>query len=245
MTKIAIYLTGTTYPEIRYSYGDFEDWFARGLTKFGVQTVTCDVRKEEYPALDQVDGIVVTGSPASVVTDPEPWVEPLKKHLRTVLESDIPTLGVCFGHQILATAAGARVEPHALTREIGTVELSLTKAGEDHPLFQDIPVQFRAQETHEDVVTGLPPGLGIEILAENPHNPYQALAYSNNAFSVQFHPEITADIMHAYLQIYGKKLVKTGELSSEEYEEIKQGIRETSTGDTVFRNFCRIVSARL
>lgn len=239
--KIAIYLAGSTYTEIIYRYGDFEDWFARGINAQGFETVTVDVTRGERADLDEIDGIIITGSPASVCTDPAPWVSGMLDHLQDILTIDFPTLGACFGHQVLAAAAGCKVEPHPISRELGTVQLIQTNAGQEHPLFRDIPEQFKVQETHEDIVSDVPNSAKIQVLAGNDYNPYQALSYSDHIFSVQFHPEITADIMQAYIDIYGKKMVESGEMSSAAHRAIQKNVEESTTGENIFRNFCDII----
>ncbi len=241
LLKIAIYLPGQTLPEIRIRYGDFEDWFAAKLVAQHVTTVTYDVRRGEYADLDEIDALIVTGSAASVCTNPEDWVAPLLEHLRMVLNRNMPALGVCFGHQALAKAAGATVAPHPVRREIGTTQLQLTEMGKNHPLFHKISPEFIAQETHEDVVAKIPADNSIIALAGNAHNPYQALAYSSKVFSVQFHPEITGPIMQEYLKIYGEKLIQEGEMDPETLDTLIMNVTETDTGEILLHNFLNIV----
>lgn len=241
LLKIALYLPGQTRPEIRVRYGDFEDWFAANLVRQRVTTRTFEVRKGQFPDLKSIDAIIVTGSASSVCTEPDPWVSSLQNHLQTVLQEDIPALGVCFGHQVLAAAAGATVSPHPTGREMGTTELHLTDEGKTHQLFRGISADFQAQETHEDVVTQLPETSEISVLAENDHNPYQALAYSRKIFSVQFHPEISASIMRAYLSGYGKSLVQKNEMDQAKLDERFQNVKETNTGEVLLKNFIEIV----
>lgn len=52
--------------------------------------------------LDQVDGVVLTNGPG----DPQA-LRPLVERLRAVLAANLPTFGVCLGHQLLALCAGA------------------------------------------------------------------------------------------------------------------------------------------
>lgn len=234
---VAVYQAGNTYAEISNEFGDFDRWFIDAIVRHGARTTVVDVREKNYPSLKRIDGLMVTGSPASVCTDPPEWTTSLLDHLREVMAKDIPALGVCYGHQAFARAAGGEVQRHHETREIGTVSLSLTPAGKRHPLFRGIPGTFKAQETHEDVVTALPGSGGVQVLAENSHNSYQALAFSANVFSVQFHPEITADIMRAYMRIYGNKMMRKGELTRREFAALRENIEETETGNTVIGNF--------
>jgi len=232
--RVALYITGSTKPEIRYRYGDFEDWFAAFLTPYGVETTTFDVRKGKYPDITAVDGIIITGSSASVCTNPPDWVPVFITHLQDIIDSGIPTLGVCFGHQILAAAAGGVVEPHPDGRESGPTELQKTTLGKSDRLFQDIPEKFRVNMTHEDVVVRSPNG---RVLAYNDYNGFQAIRYSDTIQSVQFHPEFTAAIMEQYTRVYHSGRSGVNDSTGEE-----QGTsKESSVGRTILANFVNIL----
>jgi len=239
--EIAIYLTGTTYPSIREKHGDFDSWFAREVRKHNGASRIVDVRNESFPDLRTVDGIIITGSPASVYTNPPHWTSSFIGHLQDVLDHNVPTLGVCYGHQVLATAAGADVLPHPESREIGTVQLRLTEQGKRHPLFRGISSPFTVQETHEDVVVRLPDELSVQVLAGNTHNEYQALAYSDTVFGVQFHPEITKDIMADYLHIYGTKMLESGDLTRQQFQSLTESIHDAESGSRVIGNFIDLI----
>lgn len=238
---IGIYVTGKTYPDIRMQYGDFENWFTDGIVEHGIVTKTFDAQQGEFAAPDEVNGIIITGSSTSVCTEPEPWIGCLVSNLRLLLDTGLPMLGVCFGHQALASAAGARVTPHPVSRELGTTKLYLTDDGLHSPLFRDIPENFLAQETHEDVVSDISGNPEITVLAGNQHNQYQALQYRKDTFSVQFHPEITLPVMEQYLRIYGGKGLKEGWLTKEEYTRLEDNLAEIETGTILLRNFAIIV----
>jgi GMP synthase (glutamine-hydrolysing) len=99
-------------------------------------------------------------------------------------------LGVCFGHQLLARALGARVERHPRGPESGTVEVELTEAGAADPLFAGLPRRLAVQHGHEDHVAELP--RGAALLASNAHTLVQAFAHGPHIRAVQFHPEFDA-----------------------------------------------------
>jgi GMP synthase (glutamine-hydrolysing) len=132
-----------------------------------------------------VDGVVVTGSRSSVYGS-APWVDPLVEWVRAAVEDhDLPALGVCFGHQVLATALGGRVE-HMGAYEIGYREID--REGED-PLLAGVDDRFLAFTTHQDTVTELPPG--ATRIAANDHG-VQGFRLGS-AWGVQFHPEYDRD----------------------------------------------------
>ncbi|MDZ7700601.1 MAG: type 1 glutamine amidotransferase, partial [Halobacteriales archaeon] len=134
----------------------------------------------ELPAGFDYDGVVVTGSKASVYWD-EPWIDDLLDWTAEAVDRGLPHLGVCYGHQVLAEALGGTVE-HMGDYEIGYHEVR--RVGES-TLLGDLPERFVVFTTHQDAVTELPPG--AEPIAEN--------EYSNHGFergdvfTVQFHPE--------------------------------------------------------
>lgn len=108
----------------------------------------------------------------------------------TVLASGIPFGGICLGAQILARVLGARVWPHPEGRvEIGYTPVEPTAAGAD--LFDGPMKMF---QWHRD---GFDLPAGAQLLATNEHFPQQAFRHEN-AYGVQFHPEVTPDIMRRW-----------------------------------------------
>jgi GMP synthase (glutamine-hydrolysing) len=138
-----------------------------------------DVTAGEVPSTYDYDGVVITGSRASVYWD-EPWIQSLLTWVDAAVDRQLPMLGVCYGHQVLAEALGGRVEDMG-EYEIGyrTVE---HRGGE---LFEGIDDRFTVFTTHSDAVVELPPG--AELLAENDYGIHAFR--KNHAFGVQFHPE--------------------------------------------------------
>ncbi|MFW6436523.1 MAG: type 1 glutamine amidotransferase [Halococcoides sp.] len=134
----------------------------------------------ELPAIDGIDGCVVTGSRASVYWD-EPWIDPLADWIADAVASGCPTLGVCFGHQIVAEALGGTVEP------IGEYEIgyrTVDRVG-DADVLAGLDREFLVFTTHSDRVTELPPG--ARPIARNDYGNHGFACGS--ARTVQFHPE--------------------------------------------------------
>lgn len=194
-SRIGIIKTGTTHPRLRSIFGDFEKWFQDSVGH--AHFTTYDVAGgEKPPAIDACDGFIVTGSPA-MVTEKAAWSENLKPWLVQLVDQSRPLLAVCYGHQLLAEALGGEAGWHPKGREIGTVAVNLTQAGKEDPLLGGLSDTFSAQVTHAQSALVLPPG--AILLASNDYEPHQAYRVGSQAWSVQFHPEFTADIMRGYI----------------------------------------------
>jgi GMP synthase (glutamine-hydrolysing) len=186
---LLIVQTGTTA-----LHGDYPRWFERAL---GLSMPVCRAHLGEPlgPALDahRPSGIIVSGSPLSV-TAPQPWMDELGSDLLAAGARGTPVLGVCFGHQLLARAAGGEVIVNPRGREIGTVRAQLTAAGRRDPLFAWAEGgEIEVQATHLDAVARLPPG--ATVLASNENSAAQAFRLSETVAGVQFHPELWAEAM--------------------------------------------------
>ncbi len=196
MTKrILLLKTGSTHSAIKNRFGDFEDWFLQALEPQNVQVV--NAVSATLPDTNGFDGIVITGSPA-MVTDREPWSEQLAEWLATRAHDQLPILGVCYGHQLLAHALGGTVDWHPQGREIGTTTIHLTDAGRNDPLLGTLPAAFVAQVTHAQRVCQLP--TNAVLLAGNAYESHHAFRLGEATWGLQFHPEFSADIMRAYVQ---------------------------------------------
>lgn len=133
--------------------------------------------------LDVCDAAIITGSRASVYDGAE-WVENLFYAVRVLDKLNIPTLGICFGFQVVAEALGGKVR-RGESFEEGFTAITVTQEGSESVLFKSLPKTFFVYQSHGDVAA-LPKA--SVILANNPHS---LQAYSLRNFScVQFHPEI-------------------------------------------------------
>ena len=187
--RLLVVQTGTTT-----LHGDYPRWFEHALG-FEMPVVRAHAGERLGPAMDRLrpQGIIVTGSPLSV-TEPATWMQDLGADLLRVGARGTPVLGVCFGHQLLARAAGGDVVLNPAGREIGTVRVSLTPAGRKDVLFAWAHGDAIAvQATHMDAVDPLP--AGATVLASNENTAAQAFRLSETVAAVQFHPELWAEAM--------------------------------------------------
>lgn len=144
----------------------------------------------DFAALDvfSPDLLVVMGGPMGVYeTGEHPWLAAEIEAIRTRLAADRPTLGVCLGSQIVATALGASVYSGPV-REVGFAPLTLTGEGTASPLRHVGGVDVL--HWHGDTFD-LP--VGVELLAGTAGYPHQAFARGRNLLALQFHAEMGED----------------------------------------------------
>jgi GMP synthase (glutamine-hydrolysing) len=133
--------------------------------------------------------IVLSGGPASVYAENAPRVDP------GIFELGVPTLGICYGMQLMAQELGGRVERTGAS-EFGKTELR----AEEGELFHDLPGEQTVWMSHRDSVTA--PPAGSRIVAGSPSTPIAAFEdRARRLYGVQFHPEV----VHTP---YGQELLK-------------------------------------
>jgi GMP synthase (glutamine-hydrolysing) len=184
--KVLLVRTGRPHPPVEARLGGFDAWFAGGLGP-GVALTVADARAP-LPSPVPYDGVLLTGSLSSV-TAWTPWMEATALWALAAARRR-PVLGVCFGHQLLGRALGARVIRNPRGPEAGTAVVHLTGEGLADPLLAGLPRALLAHQAHQDVVASLPPG--ARRLAWNEQTPVQAFAAGDAIRAVQFHPEFDA-----------------------------------------------------
>jgi GMP synthase (glutamine-hydrolysing) len=240
MQSVLILKAGTAAPSVRMVAGDYDRWFTLALGLEGKQFRVVHAEQGEHlPArMRDFDAILVTGSPRSV-TELAPWMLRMCEFLRDAADRRVPVLGVCFGHQLLGHAYGARVRKSPSGREIGTVSCELTPEGRADPLFEGVPARFEVQATHEDVVEDAP--RAIELLASNAHSHNQAFRAGRTVRAVQFHPELDAPTMKALVEARTQKLEAEARARGEDpvtrMRALYAGIRPTPFGRRILENF--------
>jgi GMP synthase-like glutamine amidotransferase len=120
--------------------------------------------------------------------DAHPWLRSQSELFGGLIEQGTPTLGVCLGAQILASAAGS-VLRRLPDPEIGWLNVTLTPDGEADPLLSSLPNRFTAFQWHSYEFTAPP---GAVPLASSPAC-LQEFRAGDVAWAIQFHPEVTRD----------------------------------------------------
>jgi GMP synthase-like glutamine amidotransferase len=113
------------------------------------------------------------------------------KLLEQALAFGVPLLGICLGSQLIAKALGARVY-QSPSKEIGWERVRFTAAAADDPVFSGFASSTTFFHWHEETFD-LPSG--AEWLAYSEKCRHQAFRYGRSAYGVQFHPEITPEMI--------------------------------------------------
>jgi GMP synthase (glutamine-hydrolysing) len=120
--------------------------------------------------------LILSGGPASVYAEGAPEIDP------AVFELGVPTLGICYGMQLMAQRLGGRVDRAA--GEFGKATLRLRGA-----LGRDLPEEQVAWMSHRDSVVAAP--AGAEVTASSDATPIAAFEDEGRAlYGIQFHPEV-------------------------------------------------------
>ena len=171
-----------------------------------------DVRRpalgDPLPAdLSGYAGVVIFGGPMSA-NDTHGYIREETDFSARVLAEARPLLGICLGAQIMARALGARVSPHQEGRcEIGYYPLSPTDAGK---ALLDWP--SHVYHWHSE---GFDLPQGAALLATGQTFPNQAFRYGSNAYGLQFHPEVTREMMSVWIVRGAHRLALPGAQAGE------------------------------
>ena len=157
---------------------------------------------DAIPGLDRFDGLWIMGGSMNVWDEQEyPWLVEEKQLVREAVQRQrLPFLGICLGHQLLADALGGKAEP-AERHEIGLFPITATAAGEDHPLLSGLPQPSLWVNVHRAEITR--PPIGATVLARSEACDNHVMQVGQNAFSVQFHPEVCEHTVEEWMKIPG------------------------------------------
>ncbi|ELY64373.1 type 1 glutamine amidotransferase [Natronococcus jeotgali] len=189
-----------------------------------------DITQGELPETYAFDGAVVTGSRTSVYWEEE-WIAATKEWVEEAIARDVPFIGVCWGHQLLADVLGGTVEDMG-AYEVGYSEIERSGGSR---LFEGISSEFTAFTSHADEVSALPDG--AEPLAANDYSNHGFR--KDRVFGVQFHPE--------YDRKTARELVHRKDLSDERRDSVLAEITDENyqsacEAKLVFENFLEYVA---
>ena len=219
-------------PDLAKRRGDFDQWFARrfGWPVDSFQVIDA-VGGQALPAPDTIDALIISGS-AHTLTDYADWSVRATAWVELVLSHGTPTLGVCYGHQMIGEILGGQVGINPRGREVG---VHLVDKRTDDPLFEGLPDRFPVIQTHRDAVLRVPDG--ANVIARSELCDIQALAIGDHVRTIQWHPEFDAEIIRYYIR--ARSSLIDGELGRGTSERILSHVREVDSGAIIVRNFMR------
>ena len=190
LPRLGILACDRVWEPLRSRHGDYAALYAGLLRETGAafQLVEFAVFEGDFPAQPtDCDAWLISGSRASVF-EGHAWIADAMEFVRAAHAAQVPQLGVCFGHQLLAQALGGRTERAACGWGLGNIELSV-RPGAGVPL----PPRLRLYMAHQDQVVALPPD--AECLASTTHCENAMFRLGRYVLGVQPHPEFSGELM--------------------------------------------------
>ena len=168
--------------------GDYDEMYGALLPGMDVKPYyVCD---GIFPSdINECDSWLIGGSRSSAYED-KPWIQNLLSLTREILQNQIPLIGICFGHQLIALAAGGEVRRSEGGWTLGNYEFEILK----HPSHAEFTNgQFRMLMLCQDQVTKLPDQ--ASLFASNNRCPNAGYLLSDHCISMQGHPEFTSSYL--------------------------------------------------
>ena len=210
-----------------------------GLNSSEVKFINILNKKCEIPQFSDINlyrAVVLGGSGQVNISDWSPQIKKLilriKPFMRQVIKIDIPTLNICFGHQLVSFMFGGGVKADQNQAETGTHKILLNDQGKKSLLFKNIPASFYAVEGHKDSVTKLPQD--AVLLASSDRCHVQAYRIKNNIYGLQFHPELDKQGMKYRISLFPSYA------KGKDLDEFLKDYKQTSFAAKVLKNFSDI-----
>ena len=164
--------------------------------------------EEEIPNLNDYSAIIILGGPMNVYEERKyPFLKKENSSIKEALKINKPMLGICLGAQIIARAAGAKVYP-AKRKEIGWFTIDLTIEGREDNVFKGLERQFNVFQWHGDTFD-IP--TESSKLATSNLIPNQAFSIGKTTYALQFHLEVTKQMISEWVNRYANELASLKE----------------------------------
>jgi len=192
MIKLGVLNAGPVLPEIRHIYSDYAQIFGHMLRCFDFQIESWKVYESHFPnTITQCDAWLISGSKFGVYEN-HPWIPTLEEFIRDCHANNLPLIGVCFGHQIIAQALGGTVEKFREGWGVGWAPF----------FFLDQTIYLNSW--HQDQVVIVPEG--AHVLGHNSFCENAFISYGENTFSLQAHPEFDHDFIRHLIKYRGSEV---------------------------------------
>ncbi len=145
---------------------------------------------------EECDAYLITGSRHSVLDADKLWINQLQNFIVRVNKAMIKTIGICFGHQIMAVALGGKVERADCGWQIGVHRTNILK---QQPFMRPFESPFHVAMLCEDQVVCVDES--ATVLAETAQCEFAMLQYNHHMLGMQGHPEFNQAFAKASLNV--------------------------------------------
>ena len=225
---IGLLLCDDVQTQFQPEHGHYPDMFQALLEQHDptLQIITYRALDGQLPEnTNDCDGWIISGSRHSV-NDPFPWISALEAFVKQLYTDGQKTVGICFGHQLMAKALGGTVTKSDKGWGIGVSENTLIQQPDwMHPA-PEWPGTLRLLVSHQEQVRHLPES--ASLLASSDFCPYYMVTYSDHFLSIQGHPEFTKAYMEAL--IHSRKKVMPRSVTQKGIQSIRQPVDSSVTG---------------
>jgi len=151
----------------------------------------------QLPELEDIDWLIIMGGPMGVYEEDKfPWLKAEKNFIKKAIENNKVILGICLGAQLIAEVLGAKVFPNKY-KEIGWFNVKASEEAKNNALFDFFPEESVVFHWHGDTFE-LPQG-AVHI-AETEVCKNQAFVYNERIIGLQFHIEMTENLLNGMLE---------------------------------------------
>lgn len=195
-----------------------------------IEMAVYDLTSDQFPVdLTACDGYLITGSQFSAY-DNIPWINKAKLLIKDLYQAKVPTVGICFGHQLIAESLGGKVSK-AIDKGWGVGVHSWNIKDEEIWMSENTPSSFSLRVSHQDQVTTLPPN--TKIIASSDFCPIASAQTSEHFLSFQGHPEFSKDYTKALIS---KRVERIGkEVSDQAVKSLKEEVDSATVGAWIVR----------
>ena len=196
--KLGILQCDDVSPELQGQFGHYPEMFTKSLG-----AVEPSLLFEVFPVYQGVfpespetcDAWLITGSKSGVY-DKKSWISPLEDFVRQLYQKNIKTLGICFGHQLIAQALGGEVRKSKKGWGLGLTRQTIVQT---RSWMTEQPGTLDLLVLHQDQVITVP-GEG-EVLFNSDFCPNFGIQYGECFLSVQGHPEFSREYLTALINL--------------------------------------------
>ncbi len=212
--KIGLLLCDHLNPKIADGIGDYTELYPAVFSPVDIDLRVYEAAAGQLPEdSSECQGWIISGSIKSAYED-LPWISDLAQFIKRTASERVPQMGICFGHQLIASTLGGEVARSDSGWGVGVKKFDIVASA---PWMRsDPPVSnFSMLMSHQDQVIRLP--TDAELLATSSYCPVAAYRVQDHVFCVQGHPEfvpaLSQKLINARRSILGEGIAQAALLT--------------------------------